>query len=148
MAPPYPPEREQAALAIARARQIAARPVAGGRWIPVNERGEAMTAVDHADVVEALEAAEAAIGAGELREAQVRTRRLFGALERGLYGLVPRRIAAGPAAGSIEWLILDATTRQPVGQPWPGLQAALVEVARLVAEPAPVEPERPGRSSR
>ena len=134
----FDPAREAAALEVQRRRRLSIEFVPGGGCRPVinsaGGRSHVGTGV-YLDPVEAIEAAEALLTAGEKRDAEHRRGRLFDAMSRAVYAPWPQT----PLNGPTRWLVLRVSDRQPMGPPQEGLVGALVEIARLVEEPAPAE---------
>lgn len=120
--------RQSAAFDIQRAHRLQVRGE-GGRWRAYTERGQAVTALDHDDPVTALEAAQTALTDAQDREQERRVKKLFQALNAAKYMPWPR---VRQSDGMTEWLILQVSDRQPVGQSKDGLISALIEIAKLV----------------
>ena len=139
---PFTPEQEAQAFEIARARKLRWRWTKDDTCIAVQDvKGAEPTGIagsEADDPVSCLLLAEQIIRQGQQREAETRAARLFDALRRGVYVPWPRTIANGPNAGQMTWLVLQASDRAQVGQQHAGLMGALVEIARLVNEPAPL----------
>lgn len=119
------PERDANAMAICRARGLSVMRTEEGKWRAYSERGQAQTTAAYADPVEALEAAESAILAGEKRAEETRAGRLLEALAGGQYSLWPK-----PLNGTIEWQVITVPGRDVLSK-WSGLKPALVEIGRL-----------------
>jgi hypothetical protein len=129
---PLDPVREQAAWEISRMRQIHARALPNGRWQAFSAGGLAIVPGDHSDPVEALEAAETALAAGELQAATTKAKRLFDALARGTYIPAPTQPNGN---GQFSWRVVRTVDQVVVAGPGLGLMAALLEIATLVGEP-------------
>lgn len=127
----YSDSRQARALDIARRRRVHPQALPNGRWRAHTDKGTSVGTDDYADPVEALEAAEVSLAAGDGRTVELQARELIDAVGAGVYAPWPKTVQSGDDKGGLAWVVLRTSDRKQVGQPYPGLLSALIEIQRL-----------------
>lgn len=139
----YTVERFRSAQAKARAWGITMRRLPSGRVVPETASGS-IGVEDYEDEVQAAEAADVKLTAARQLQQELQFGRLLDSLAAGTYYPRPRLVASTTATGQptqvVEWEVVRTSNHGRVAGPYPGVMAALAEVARLVNTP----PQTPG----